>query len=63
MEEHEIRTALDRLATLANQVAKAIQETRDCLEKLGAVSGLEWSQDLKTWVSKKKLDQLKKEPR
>lgn len=33
------------------------------LEQLGAASGLEYSNDIKDWVSKKKLRELKKNPR
>lgn len=39
-----------------------LQETRDILEKLGKALGLEWSQDLKQWVSLKKLAALRSSP-
>lgn len=39
-----------------------LQETRDLLELLGKASGLEWSGDLKSWVSARKLAELKSCP-
>lgn len=39
-------------------LAAQVQETRDLLEKLAALNGLEWSQDRKKWVSKVQLDRL-----
>ena len=42
--------------------ATQLQETRDLLEKLGHAMGLEWSQDLKQWVSLKKLAALRSSP-
>ena len=39
-----------------------LQETRDVLTALGKAQGLEWSQDLKQWVSLKKLAELRRSP-
>ena len=50
--------ALQVLQTQATQ----LQETRDMLEAMGKVCGLEWSQDMKQWVSAKKLAVLKGSP-
>lgn len=52
----------ERLAILANAIQSlttTVQETRDLLGALGAVQGLEWSQDVKQWVSKSKLNVLR----
>ena len=56
------------------EVKKAIEEIRQqnlqmlgqfnkVVEQLGATLGLEYSNDIKDWVSKKKLQELKKNPR
>lgn len=44
-------------------LAKDLQQTRNLLEGLAAIGGLEYSQDLQAWVSKKKLDELRRNPR
>lgn len=50
------------LAAVQGQQAM-IQDTRKCMEKLAKISGLEWSQDVKDWVSQSKLAELKAKPR
>lgn len=50
------------LAVIQGQQAMT-QDTRKCMEKLAAISKLEWSQDIKDWVSVSKLAELKKNPR
>ena len=54
---------ISALIVSLNQLAAEMKETRKVIEKLAAVHGLEWSQDLKDWVSKEKLDELRKNPR
>lgn len=51
------------LALQVRELAMRLQETRDILESLGALQGLEWLPDLKQWVSTEKLAQLRREPR
>ena len=50
------------LAAIQGQQAM-LQDTRKCMEKLAKISKLEWSQDIKDWVSISKLAELKKNPR
>lgn len=45
------------------QVQAQHQQTRNAMEKLAAISGLEYSNDIQDWVSKDKLDALRKAPR
>jgi hypothetical protein len=46
-----------------NMLGQQLQETRSLMEKLAAVTGLEYSVDVKDWVAKSKLDELRKHPR
>ena len=45
------------------QLLDQLKQFNHALEQLGAVDGLEYSNDVKDWVSKKKLMELKKNPR
>lgn len=45
------------------QVQAQHQQTRNAMEKLAAISGLEYSNDIQDWVKKDKLDALRKAPR
>ena len=42
---------------------KALQQTRNVVEKLAALDDLEFIEALNEWVSKKKWAELKKDPR
>ena len=46
-----------------DQLTAQLQETRNIVEKLAALNGLEYVGELKDWVSKKKWAELKKNPR
>jgi hypothetical protein len=46
-----------------DQLTAQLQETRNALEKLAAVSGLEYIGELKDWVSKGKWAEFRKSPR
>lgn len=59
----EIDERFMALVQAVNNLTNSLIETRDALEKLGKMSGLEYSQDVKDWVSKDQLDQLRREPR
>ena len=55
---------------MIRELAKKLQETRNWLEKLGAVLNLEVSEPVGEWVKKEKMDalrnalaELKKNPR
>ena len=63
MTEAEQEQKFTGLANALNALAQQLQETRTVIEKLAKVSGLEYSQDVKEWVAKEKLDALRKEPR
>ena len=56
----------ERIKTLelvVQQLQQAQNETRVAVEQLARITGLEYSQDLRDWVAKDKLDALRKEPR
>ena len=56
----------ERIKTLelvAQQLQQAQNETRVAVEQLARITGLEYSQDIRDWVAKDKLDALRKEPR
>lgn len=55
-------TVIQLTAAIQGQQAM-LQDTRKCMEKLASISKLEWSQDIKDWVSTAKLAELKKTPR
>jgi len=66
----DIEVELEKLKLANTQLLAAIQgqqamlqDTRKCIEKLAAISKLEWSQDMKDWVSAAKLAELKRNPR
>ena len=71
MDKHEqLEAKLLQMAGLLGQLQQRLQaieqeqaNQRGWLEKLAKVSDLEWSQDVGDWVSKEKLNQLKKSPR
>lgn len=52
-----------QMQQLSQHLAAEQQQTRDLLEKLAAVSGLEYSNDAKAWASKQKLTALREKPR
>ena len=58
--DEEIKKAI---AEAQQQVLKMLGQFNKVLEQLGAAIGLEYSNDIKDWVSKKKLQELKKNPR
>ncbi len=58
--DEEIKKAIDELK---QQNLQMFGQFNKVLEQLGAVGGLEYSNDIKDWVSKKKLQELKKNPR
>ena len=51
------------LELIAQQLQQAQNETRDAVEKLARITGLEYSNDIRDWIAKEKLDALRKEPR
>ena len=51
------------LKNMQTEHGKVLQETRDELEQLAALQELEYVEDFKMWVSKKKLAEFKKNPR
>ena len=57
-----LQTQAQQLVQVIQTQAAQLQETRDLLEALGTVWGLEWSQDLKGWGSIRKLAALKSSP-
>ena len=59
----EIKLAIQSQMQAISLLQRQLQETRDIVEKLGKVGGVEYSEDIKDWVSKKKLDKLRKNPR
>lgn len=58
--DEEVKKAIDEAQ---QQVLKMLGQFNKALEQLAAVGGLEYSNDIKDWVSKKKLQELKKNPR
>ena len=59
----ELRASIANLIQALTRSQQEHQETRSIMEKLGRVAGLEYSQDVSDWVSKKKLTELKAHPR
>ena len=58
--DEEVKKAID---DAKQQMLQMLGQFNKVIEQLGAVSGLEYSNDIKNWVSKKKLEELKKNPR
>ncbi len=58
--DEEVKKAIDELR---QQNLQMFGQFNKVLEQLGAAIGLEYSNDIKDWVSKKKLQELKKNPR
>ena len=58
----QLVTAIAQLTDTLRTQTRELQETRDLLEALGKAQGLEWSQDVKQWVSRSKLDALRHSP-
>ena len=59
-------TEAEEIAALKNSfnaLAKVVNEQAQSIEKLARIQGLEYSQDLKDWVSKSKMDDLRRKPR
>ena len=54
---------IQQLSTALQTQGTQLKETRDLLEAMGKAQGLEWSQDLKQWVSVAKLSALRSSPR
>lgn len=54
---------LQQLKNRTDNVELKAQEHADALEKLGKVTGLEYSQDIRDWCSIEKLKALKENPR
>jgi len=54
---------LQVMANQAKQIGEQFAQFNKVIEQLGAADGLEYSNDVKDWVSKKKLMELKKNPR
>jgi len=61
-EQVAITTTIQQLNERLQVIQREHQETRTLLEALGKAQGWEWSQDVKQWVSKSKLDALKSSP-
>lgn len=61
--EIQVQGLTAQIQQLANHAAKEQQENRTLLEKLAAVTSLEWSKDAKAWASKDKLKALRESPR
>ena len=59
----EVEQKLLSIINAVNLLAQQLQETRTILEQLGAVSELEYSQNIKEWVLKSKLIELRNNPR
>lgn len=66
----EIRAAIQQLSAMVNQLGQQVRtittsenETREAMNKLGAAQDWEYVAELKEWVSKKKLAELKATPR
>jgi len=53
----------DQLEIAMAQLQASVNTLSEAMGKLGAVDGLEWIQDLREWVLKAKLDDLRKNPR
>ena len=58
--DEEVKKAIDEAK---QQVLQLLGQFNKAIEQLGATLGLEYSNDIKDWVSKKKLQELKKNPR
>ncbi|KKL08831.1 hypothetical protein LCGC14_2571940 [marine sediment metagenome] len=58
--DEEVKKAIDEAQ---QQVLKMFGQFNKVVEQLAATLGLEYSNDIKDWVSKKKLQELKKNPR
>ena len=52
-----------KLKEIQVEHGKALQQTRNVVEKLAALDDLEFIEALNEWVSKKKWAELKKDPR
>ena len=52
-----------KLKDMQTEHGKALQQTRNIVEKLAALDDLEFIESLNEWVSKKKWAELKKDPR
>jgi len=61
-EQAAMLAAINQLNERINTMQREHQETRTLLEELAKAQGLEWSQDVKKWVSKKKLSDLRSSP-
>ena len=59
----EIAVLLAQQTIAIQNLTRELQQTRDALEKLARVAGLEYSQDLQDWLAKGKLDELRHAPR
>lgn len=53
----------EKLKALTELVNTNLLRLQNAINKLGAVSDLEWSNDLNEWVSREKLKELKRNPR
>ena len=58
--DEEVKQAIDEVK---QQNLQMLGQFNKALEQLAAIAGLEYSNDIKDWVSKKKLQELKKNPR
>ena len=60
----QLAQAQQVLKAMQIEYAKTLQQTRNAMELLADIlGGLEYVEDFKTWVSKKKLAEFKKNPR
>lgn len=61
--KQQMQNLIQAFVNFQKEQARTDKETRDNLVKLGAISGLIYSNDINDWVSNEKLTALKKEPR
>ena len=62
-EVEKLRQANIQLLAGIQGLQAMVKDTRTCMDKLAKISELEWSQDVKDWVSAAKLAELKRNPR
>lgn len=59
----EIKANLQSQNGKINRVIQAVNDTMGAVEKLAKIQGLDYSNDIKDWVSLEKLQELKDNPR
>lgn len=59
----QLTRLVEQLAREGQSLAKELQNTRDILEALGSAFEWEWLPEINIWVSQKKLQALRIDPR